>query len=87
VTPSTRLKTVAFTVCGTLGLDTSGYSIPYLASWSEQADLDTIQRAARVIDQIAKRVEDKVIGPERDGEVSPGGGRSCAPEEHTAQTA
>lgn len=86
MTPSTRLKTVAYTVCGTLGLDTSGYSIPYLASWSEQADLDTIQRAARVIDEIAGRVEDKVTGARDEGEAL-GGDRSCAPEEHTAQTA
>ena len=25
----------AYTVCGSLGLDTSGSSIPYLDSWSE----------------------------------------------------
>lgn len=80
------VESVAYTVCGTLGLDTSGYSIPYLASWSEQAGLQTIQQAAKVIDEIAKRVEDKVTEARDDGGAL-GGDRSCAPGEHTAQTA
>jgi len=50
-------ESVAFTVCGSMGLDTSGYSIPYLASWSETAPLQTIETAARTIDLIAKRIE------------------------------
>jgi antirestriction protein ArdC len=50
-------ESTAFTVCGSLGLDVSDYSIPYLASWSEHADLDTIERAAATIDRIAKRLE------------------------------
>lgn len=52
------VESVAFTVCGSLGIDTSGYSIPYLASWSEGAELDTIERAAATIDRIARRIED-----------------------------
>jgi antirestriction protein ArdC len=52
------VESVAFTVCGSLGFDTSSYSIPYLASWSEGAELETIERAAGVIDRIARRIED-----------------------------
>lgn len=52
------VESVAFTVCGSLGLDTSSYSVPYLASWSEFAELDTIERTAQVIDRIARRIED-----------------------------
>ena len=52
------VESVAFTVCGSLGFDTSGYSIPYLASWSEAAELETIERAAGVIDRLARRIQD-----------------------------
>lgn len=54
------VESVAFTVCGALGLDTSGYSLPYLAAWSEQTDLDVIERCARMIDRIANRIEDAI---------------------------
>jgi antirestriction protein ArdC len=56
------VESVAFTVCGSLGIDTAGYSIPYLASWSENADLVTIERAAATIDRIARRIEDALDG-------------------------
>lgn len=54
------VESVAYTVCGSIGLDTAGYSVPYLASWAEQADLDTIEDCAGAIDRIAKRVETAV---------------------------
>ena len=60
VTFSTRLKTVAYTVCGSLGLDASGYLIPYLASWFEVATLETIESVAHLIDRLARRIEDAV---------------------------
>jgi hypothetical protein len=52
------VESIAYTVCGSLGLDTSRFSIPYLASWSA---LETIEWAAKTIDRIAKRIEDHVI--------------------------
>ena len=58
------VESVAFTVCGSLGIDTSGYSIPYLASWSESAELETIERAAALIDRVARRIEE-ALDPER----------------------
>lgn len=54
------VESVAFTVCGSIGLDTNGYSIPYLASWSQTASLETIEQAAATIDRLAKRIEDAV---------------------------
>jgi hypothetical protein len=44
-------------VCGVAGVDTSGYSIPYLASWAERADLDVFERAAKMTDRLATRIE------------------------------
>ena len=64
------VESVAFTVCGSLGFDTSGYSVPYLASWSEDADLETIERAAGVIDRIARRVEDALDSAADVGEAN-----------------
>jgi len=55
------VESVAFTVCGAIGLDTSGYSVPYLASWSESAELETVQTAAAVIDGLASRIEAAVL--------------------------
>jgi hypothetical protein len=55
------VESIAYTVCGSFGLDTGQFSIPYLASWSARTGLETIERAARTIDRIAKRVEDHVI--------------------------
>lgn len=54
------VESIAYTVCGSIGLDTSNYSIPYLAAWSEQAELETIELAAKTIDRIAKRIEERV---------------------------
>lgn len=44
-------------MCGTAGLNVAGYAIPYLASWSEAAPIDTIEQAARLIDRLARRIE------------------------------
>ncbi len=51
------VESVAFTVCGSLGLDSSGYSIPYLASWAEREDIATIEQTAGLIDRLARRIE------------------------------
>ncbi len=38
-------------------MDISGYAIPYLASWAETAELETIESTAALIDRLAKRIE------------------------------
>jgi antirestriction protein ArdC len=55
------VESVAFTVTASLGLDTSSYSIPYLASWSERAPVETMEQAAETIDRLARRIEDAVL--------------------------
>jgi N-terminal domain of anti-restriction factor ArdC len=51
------VDTVTFIVCGAVGLDTSGSSVPYVAGWGEGGELDAIRDYAETIDQIARRIE------------------------------
>ncbi len=55
------VESVAYTVCGALGLDSSGYSIPYLASWAAREDIATLERTATLIDRLARRIETAVL--------------------------
>lgn len=59
------VESIAFSVCGSLGVDTTNDSVPYLASWSERASMETIERCASLIDRVAKRIEDAVL-PKKD---------------------
>ena len=58
-------ESVTYTVAGALGLRVDEYAIPYLASWSQDTDLALIEQAARLIDHLAKRIEDAVLPPAR----------------------
>ena len=62
------VECVAYTVCSTLGLDTAGFSVPYLASWGEGGE---IERYAALIDRLARRLEDAALaaGAPADGEA------------------
>jgi antirestriction factor ArdC-like protein len=53
------------TVCvlGSVGLDVSGESIPYIAGWGEDGALEAIREYAATIDTIARRIE-KALDPE-----------------------
>ena len=51
------VDTVTFVVCSSVGLDTSGSSVPYVAGWGEGDDLDAIRTYAATIDRIARRIE------------------------------
>jgi len=50
------VETATVIVCGSIGLDTSGESIPYITGWGEQ-DLDAIRRHAARVDEIARALE------------------------------
>ena len=52
------VDTVTAVVCGSVGLDTSGSSVPYIAGWGEEGDLDAIRTCAETIDEIARRIEE-----------------------------
>lgn len=54
------VDTVTFIVCGAVGLDTSGSSVPYVAGWGETGELDAIRGYAETIDGIARRIEDSL---------------------------
>jgi antirestriction protein ArdC len=51
------VETAAVIVCGSLGLDTSGESIPYIAGWGERGDLAAIKAHAETVDKIARELE------------------------------
>jgi hypothetical protein len=64
---------VAFVVSAAIGLDTGGYSFPYIAGYAGQRDgraimmrlMDTIQHTAvRIIDVIESRLLDERVGSE-----------------------
>jgi antirestriction protein ArdC len=64
------VESVAYTVCGSVGLDVTGYAIPYLACWSEVASIETIQASAVLIDRHARRLEDVVAAGRPSPETS-----------------
>jgi antirestriction protein ArdC len=57
------VECVAFTVCSTVGFDTSGFSVPYVASWGEGGE---IERYAALINRLASRLEDAVLAADLD---------------------
>lgn len=52
------MECVSHTVCSTVGLDTSDWLVPYMATWGEG---DAIARYAELIDRLATRLEDAVL--------------------------
>ena len=56
-------ESVAHIVCGFLGLDTAGNSIPYLAGLVRgHAAADAFEQIAALVDRLARRFEDGVRG-------------------------
>lgn len=51
------VETAGAIVCGSLGLDTSGEAIPYIATWGESGDLEAIRKHAETVDAIARDLE------------------------------
>ncbi len=52
------VDTVCFVVCASVGLDTSASTVPYVAGWGEDGDLDAVRTFAETIDIVARRIED-----------------------------
>lgn len=50
------VESAALIVCGTLGLDTSGESVPYIAGWAE-GDPKALREHAATVDELATRIE------------------------------
>jgi antirestriction protein ArdC len=51
------VESVAYSVCASLRLDSSGSSVPYVAGWAESVEGDPIEAYAGLIDWLARRVE------------------------------
>ncbi|MGO9490371.1 MAG: ArdC-like ssDNA-binding domain-containing protein, partial [Solirubrobacteraceae bacterium] len=58
------VDTVTCIVCGSVGLDVSGSSVPYIAGWGEQGGLDALRTYAATIDTLARRIEQALPPPE-----------------------
>ncbi len=63
------VDTVTFVVCGAVGLDTSASSVPYVAGWGEEGELDAIRGFAETIDRLARRIEDALTPNEEPAPV------------------
>lgn len=57
------VDTATFVVCGSLGLDTSGSTVPYIAGWGEEGALEAIRAYAETIDRISRRIEEALQDP------------------------
>jgi antirestriction protein ArdC len=55
------VESVAYSVCASLGLDSSGSAVPYVAGWAERAEGDPIEAYAELIDRLARRIEAVVL--------------------------
>lgn len=49
---------MTYIVCSSVALDVGGESIPYIAGWGEDGELDAIRQYAATIDTIARTLED-----------------------------
>ncbi len=54
------VESVTYIVCGAIGLDTSGESIPYVAGWDDD-DLQSLETFAQLVDDTARRIEAVVL--------------------------
>jgi antirestriction protein ArdC len=54
------VESVAYSVCASLGLDSAGSAVPYVAGWTERAEGDPIEAYVELIDRLARRIEEVV---------------------------
>ncbi len=54
------VESVAYSVCASLGLDTAGAAVPYVAGWFEGAEGDPLEAYAELIDRLARQLEEVV---------------------------
>jgi antirestriction protein ArdC len=55
------VESVAWSVCASLGLDSSGSAVPYVAGWADGLEGDPIESYAELIDRLARRIEQVVL--------------------------
>lgn len=49
-------ESIAFCVCNLLRIDTSEYSSPYIASWSNSKKLDELKQSLNVIEKTTEEI-------------------------------
>jgi antirestriction protein ArdC len=54
------VESVAYSVCASLGLDSSGSAVPYVAGWSDGVEGDVIESYGSLIDRLARKIEEVV---------------------------
>ena len=59
-TREVQAESVAYTVCNSLGLDTSDYSFGYVAGWSKDKDAKELKASMEVIRKTAKTIIDSL---------------------------
>lgn len=62
------VETATFIVCTSIGLDTSGSSVPYVATWGGDQAVAAIEAFARVVDDVARQIERAVSNANIEGE-------------------
>ena len=54
------VDTVTDVVCGQVGLDVEGESIPYVAGWGETGALEAVHTFASTVDAVASAIEEAI---------------------------
>jgi antirestriction protein ArdC len=65
------VDSVTYIVCGSVGLDVGGESIPYVAGWGEDGELEAIRAYAQTIDDVARRLEPAITAADGDDQQPP----------------
>lgn len=65
------VDTITYVVCSSFGLDTGGSSIPYIAGWGGDGELDAIRKFAQTIDALARRIEDALTSASETAATTP----------------
>jgi hypothetical protein len=60
----TLTESVTLIACGSIGLDTSGVSIPYVASW-DRSDMTDLHAFATLVDATARRIEHALLADDQ----------------------
>ena len=55
------VESVAHSVLAVVGVDAATSAIPYLACWSQRAPIETIEQHAKLIDRLARRIEQHLL--------------------------
>jgi N-terminal domain of anti-restriction factor ArdC len=56
------VDTATFVVSASVGLAVDGESVPYIAGWGAEGALEAVSEFAEVIDRVARRIEDALLG-------------------------